>query len=225
VFIRPPNDAGQAVKLTFLLLVTTVWIGSIDSAREIIKEKGVFVRETAVGVKISSYLASKAIVLFSLAAIQAVVLTAIVLAFQPLHEAKSVYLAVMAIVVLTAFAAVSMGLLVSAFVRNQDQATSFIPLILIPQLFFGGSIVATAEMSSPMQVATKAVVTQWSYAGLGAAIDMNGRIHDDPKYGKVARFSHDYFTLTHTATYLILAGFTLLTMVATGWILKRRARS
>ena len=224
VFIRPPKDAGQAVKLTFLLLVTTVWIGSIDSAREIIKEKGVFVRETAVGVKISSYLASKAIVLFALATIQAVVLTGIVLAFQPLHEAQSVYGAVLIIVVLTAFAAVSMGLLVSAFVRSEDQATSFIPLILIPQLFFGGSIVATAEMSTPMQTATKAVVTQWSYAGMGAAIDMNGRIADDPKYGKVARFSHDYFTLSHASTYLILGGFSLVTLFAVGWILRRRAR-
>jgi ABC-type multidrug transport system permease subunit len=225
VFIRPPKDAGQAVKLTFLLLVTTVWIGSIDSAREIIKEKGVFVRETAVGVKIRSYLASKAIVLFTLAAIQALVLTGIVLAFQPLHESTSVYGAVLLIVVLTAFASVALGLLISAYVRNQDQATSFIPLILIPQLFFGGSIVATAEMSAPMQTATKAVVTQWSYAGLGAAIDMNGRIADDPKYGKVARFSHDYFTLSRPSTYLILVGFIFVTLAAVAWILKRRARA
>jgi ABC-type multidrug transport system ATPase subunit/ABC-type multidrug transport system permease subunit len=225
VFNKPPVDAGQAVKLTFLLLVTTVWIGAIDSAREIIKEKGVFVRETAVGVRRSAYLTSKALVLFTLAAIQAIVLTAIVLVFQPLHEPKSVYLAVFAIVVLTAFAAVSMGLLISAFVRNQDQATSFIPLLLIPQLFFGGSIVATAEMSAPMREATKVVVTQWSYAGLGAAIDMNGRIASDPKYGKVARFDHAYFTLSRGATYLILAGFILVTFMATAWVLKRRARA
>jgi len=75
-----------------------------------------------------------------------------------------------------------------------------------------------------MQTATKAVVTQWSYAGMGAAIDMNGRIADDPKYGKVARFSHDYFTLSHASTYLILGGFSLVTLFAVGWILRRRAR-
>jgi ABC transport system ATP-binding/permease protein len=128
-------------------------------------------------------------------------------------------------VVLTAFAAVSMGLLISAFVRNQDQATSFIPLLLIPQLFFGGSIVATAEMSAPMREATKVVVTQWSYAGLGGAIDMNGRIASDPKYGKVARFDHDYFTLSRGTTYLILGAFVLVTFLATAWVLKRRARA
>jgi ABC-type multidrug transport system ATPase subunit/ABC-type multidrug transport system permease subunit len=224
VFERPPTDAGQAVKLTFLLLVTTVWIGAIDSAREIIKEKGVFVRENAVGVRLGAYLISKAVVLFTLAAIQAVVLTAIVLVFQPLHEPPAVYVAVLLIVVLTAIAAVSMGLFISAAVRNQDQATSFIPLLLIPQLFFGGSIVATAEMSAPMREATKVVVTQWSYAGLGGAIDMNARIASDAKYGKVARFDHDYFTLSRGSTYLILVGFTIVVFLATAWVLKRRAR-
>ena len=34
VFHRPNSDADQAVKLTFLLLVTTVWIGMIDASRE-----------------------------------------------------------------------------------------------------------------------------------------------------------------------------------------------
>jgi len=163
-------------------------------------------------------------VLFTLAALQAIVLTGIVLFFQPLHESPTVYLAVILIVVLTAIAAVSMGLFISAVVRNQDQATSFIPLLLIPQLFFGGSIVATAEMSAPMREATKVVVTQWSYAGLGAAIDMNGRIADDPKYGKVARFDHAYFTLSRPSTYGILVGFTLIVFLGTAWMLKRRAR-
>ncbi len=225
VFKKPPEDAGQAVKLTFLLLVTTVWIGSIDAAREIIKERGVFVRENAVGVRRSAYLISKALVLFTLAALQALVMTGIVLLFQPLHESTGVYVSVMLMVVLTACAAVSMGLLVSAAVRNQDQATSFIPLVLIPQLFFGGSIVATAEMSAPLRAITKVVVTQWSYAGIGAAIDMNGRIASDPKYGKVARFDPDYFTLSAASTYLILAGFVIGVFLLVAWILKRRAQA
>src|ERR1700730_406842 len=195
VFARPSTDAGQAIKLTFLLLVTTFWIGMIDASREIVKEKSVFAREHSVGVRLSAYMLSKAVVLFTLAAVQALVLTGIVLVFQPLHSSLHVYATVIAIVLLTAFAAVSMGLLVSAVVRNQDQATSFIPLVLIPQLFFGGSIVAVAQMSAPLRAITKVVVTQWSYAGLGAAIDMNKRIAESPNYAKVSSFGHHYFTL------------------------------
>jgi ABC-type multidrug transport system permease subunit len=127
--------------------------------------------------------------------------------------------------VLTAFAAVSMGLLVSAVVRNQDQATSFIPLVLIPQLFFGGSIVATADMGAPLKAVTKIVVTQWSYAGLGAAIDMNGRIAEDHNYSRVSRFGTHYFTLHRTTTYLILAGFIVGFFLLVAWSLKRRSRA
>jgi ABC transport system ATP-binding/permease protein len=225
VFVRPSPDAGQAVKLTFLLLVTTVWIGMIDASREIIKEKSVFAREHSVGVRLSAYLLSKAIVLFALAAVQALVLTGIVLLFQPLHSSLHVYATVLAIVVLTAFAAVCMGLLVSALVRNQDQATSFIPLVLIPQLFFGGSIVAVAQMSAPLRAITKVVVTQWSYAGLGAAIDMNKRIAESPAYSKVSSFGAHYFTLSALDTYLVLAGFSLAFMLISAWRLRRHARS
>jgi ABC-type multidrug transport system ATPase subunit/ABC-type multidrug transport system permease subunit len=224
-FIRPTTDAGQAVKLTFLLLVTTVWIGMIDASREIIKERSVFAREHSVGVRLGSYLLSKAVVLFTLAAIQALILAGIVLVFQPLHSHLSVYGAVLLIVLLTAFAAVGMGLLVSAVVRNQDQATSFIPLVLIPQLFFGGSIVATAQMSAPLRAITKVVVTQWSYAGLGAAIDMNGRIAEDPNYSKVSTFGTHFFTLSRGTTYLVLAGFVAAFLLLTAWLLKRRARA
>jgi ABC-type multidrug transport system permease subunit len=168
---------------------------------------------------------SKAVVLFALAALQALILAGIVLVFQPLHSPIDVYVAVLLIVILTAFAAVGMGLLVSGWVRNQDQATSFIPLVLIPQLFFGGSIVATAQMSAPLRAVTKVVVTQWSYAGLGAAIDMNKRIAESPNYSKVSSFGKDYFTLSRGSTYLVLGGFVAAFMLLTAWLLKRRARA
>ena len=101
-----------------------------------------------------------------------------------------------------------MGLLMSAAVRNQDQATSFIPLVLVPQLFFGGSIVPVATMSAPLR-AINTVVAKWSYAGLGSAIDLNQRIADSPAYAKVSKFGNDYFTLSALDTYLVLAVFIL----------------
>jgi len=57
---------------------------------------------------------------------------------------------ILIVLLLTGFSAVGMGLLMSAAVRTQDQATSFIPLVLVPQLFFGGSIAPIATMSAPL---------------------------------------------------------------------------
>jgi ABC transport system ATP-binding/permease protein len=218
---RAATDAGEAVKLLFLVVTTVIWFGSIDGAREIIKEKSVFVREHAVGVRTSAYLTSKAVVLFTLAAVQTLLLAAIVFAFQPLHEPRDAYVTILAVLVLTSFVAVAMGLLMSAAVRTQDQATSFIPLVLVPQLFFGGSIVPVATMSAPLAGVSKAVVAQWSYGGLGSAISLNDRIAHSPAYAKVSRFGDDYFAIASGRVYLALGVFLVVGFAGMFLLLRR----
>ncbi|MDX6727464.1 MAG: transport system ATP-binding/permease protein [Baekduia sp.] len=215
------SDAGEAVKLLFLVVTTVIWLGSIDAAREIIKEKSVFVREAAVGVRTGAYVLSKAIVLFTLAAIQTLILTAIVLGFQPLHESQSTYLTVLGLLILTGWAAVGMGLLMSAAVKTQDQATSFIPLVLVPQLFFGGSIVPVATMSAPLALLSNAVIARWSYAGFGSAVDLNARIAASPAYAKVSRFGHDYFAIPTGRVALALVIFIAVFFAGVRLLLRR----
>ena len=47
-----------------------------------------------------------------------------------------------------AFVGVSLGLVVSALVRSNTQAVMWVPLILIPQILFGGFVVTVPEMSA-----------------------------------------------------------------------------
>ncbi len=215
------TDAGEAVTVLFLVVTMVIWFGSIDGAREIIKEKSVYVREAAVGVRTGAYLLSKAAVLFTLAAVQTIVMVAIVFFFHRLHEGSGTYLTVLGLLILTCLASVAMGLLMSAAVRTQDQATSFIPLVLVPQLFFGGSIVAVATMSAPLQALSNAVVAKWSYAGLGSAIDLNGRIAASPAYAKVSRFGNDYFAISTGRVGLALVIFVVVSFVAIFFLLRR----
>jgi ABC-type multidrug transport system permease subunit len=215
------TDAGEAVKLLFLVVITVIWLGSIDAAREIIKEKSVFLREAAVGVKTGAYVLSKAIVLFTLAAVQTLLLTAIVLGFQPLHESRGTYLTVLGLLILTSWAAVGMGLLMSAAVKTEDQATSFIPLVLVPQLFFGGSIVPVATMSAPLAALSNAVIARWSYAGFGSAIDLNARIAASPDYARVSRFGHDYFAIATGRVALALLVFVVVFFAGIRLLLRR----
>jgi energy-coupling factor transporter ATP-binding protein EcfA2/ABC-type multidrug transport system permease subunit len=216
-------QASNAVKLVFLVVTTAIWLGSIDAAREIIKEKSVYVREAAVGVRMPAYLFSKAAVLFALAAVQTLLLAGIVFAFQPLHEARHTYVLVLAMLVLTAFAAVGIGLVMSAAVRTQDQATSFIPLVLIPQLFFGGSIVPVATMSKPLADVSKLVVAQWSYAGTGSAVDLNARIAADKAYARVSEFGTAFFDTSTRSVVLILAAFVVASFAVITVLLRRQA--
>jgi ABC-type multidrug transport system ATPase subunit/ABC-type multidrug transport system permease subunit len=217
------GEVSDAVKLLFLVVTVAIWVGTIDSAREIVKEKSVYVREEAVGVRMASYLFSKVAVLFVLAAIQSLLLTALVFVFQPLHASRATYTTVGLVLLLTAFSAVAIGLLMSAAVRTQDQATSFIPLLLIPQLFFGGSIVPVATMSEPLAQASKVVVAQWSYAGMGSALDLNARIAADKAYAKVSRMGTDFFDVAAGSAYLILGGFILAALAGVAVLLRRQA--
>jgi ABC-type multidrug transport system ATPase subunit/ABC-type multidrug transport system permease subunit len=217
------TGAGEAVKLLFLVVTVAVWLGTIDSAREIVKERSVFTREHAVGVRLSAYVISKLIVLFTLVATQVFLLLAIVVAFQPLHAGMGTYGLVLAILVVTGFSAVGMGLVMSAVVRTQDQATSFIPLLLIPQMFFGGSIVPVATMSAGLALFSKVVVAQWSYAGVGTAVDLNAKITSDRAYAKVSRFGSDYFDVSGRTTLLVLGLLLAVFLVLTIIPLVRRA--
>jgi ABC-type multidrug transport system ATPase subunit/ABC-type multidrug transport system permease subunit len=217
------TQVSEAVKLLFLVVTLAIWLGSIDSAREIIKEKHVYVREAAVGVRLSAYLLSKAVVLFALAATQTLLLVGIIVAFKPLHHPPGTYGTVVAILLLTAFAAVGMGLLMSAAVRTQDQATSFIPLILIPQLFFGGSIVPIATMSAPLAALSNVVVANWSYAGVGSVLGLNGRIAADRAYSRISGFGTEYFDAASRSVILVLVAFIVVAFAGAALMLRRRA--
>jgi ABC transport system ATP-binding/permease protein len=214
-FSRDTGSASDSAQLLFFLVITVTWLGAIASAREIIRERSVFERERAVGVGLGAYLVSKASVLAVLGATQAMLLAAVVLLVQPLDEPPRAYAEVLLLLVLTAWAAIALGLVVSAAVRSQEQATSLIPLVLIPQLLFGGAIVPVAKMSEPLQAVSAAVFDRWAYAGVGTAIDLEERLGVPSAYG-------DFFALAAPSAALILAFFAGFFLLAAAALLARR---
>lgn len=73
------------------------------------------------------------------AAIQSVIIVLYTQLVLGLHFSGSVLLAVL-IMVLLAFAAVATGTFISIFANNEFQVVQFIPIIIIPQIFFSGMI-------------------------------------------------------------------------------------
>jgi ABC transport system ATP-binding/permease protein len=217
----PTGNPGDAAQLIFFLVVIVVWLGSIAAAREIIKERSVFLRERAVGVGLGAYLASKVGVLTVVSATQTALLAAVVFGLRPLDEPVKVYVEVLAILGVTGLVSVTMGLAVSAGVRSQEQATSLIPLVLIPQLLFGGAIVPVATMSAPLDTLSGLVYAQWSYAGIGTAIDMNGRIAAGG--GRADVFGTEFFDVAVGPAILVLLVFAVAFIALIAALLRRRA--
>jgi ABC-type transport system involved in multi-copper enzyme maturation permease subunit len=163
-------------------------------------------------------------VLFSLVTVQTLILAGVVFAIQPLHEPVSVYAEVIALLLVTGFVAVAMGLLVSAFVSTEDQAMSVTPLVLIPQLLFAGAIVPLRAMAEPVHTLSQVMFAQWSFASLGSAIDMNGRIAADPALSRANPFGTSFFDVETLTGIAILAAFLVVFAAGTAFLLRSQAR-
>jgi ABC transport system ATP-binding/permease protein len=205
VFAAPGRGSpAGAAQLVFLLVTATIWLGSLDGAREIIKERAVVARERAVGVSLAAYLTSKVCVLFGLVSVQALVLLAVAAALRPIDEPATTSFALLVALVLTGWTAVTMGLFISAIVRTEDQATGLIPIAMIVQLLFAGALVTVKNMGAVIAAISTLAFSRWAFAGVGTIIHMNDRIGGDPDFSRRNPYSHSFFSLSTGATYLIL---------------------
>lgn len=213
-----PNDSAQ---ILFLLVTTTIWLGSIAAAREIVKERSVLARERAVGVALPTYLASKCAVLFGLVALQAALLLAGVAALRSFHEPASVYAEAYGLLVATGIAAVAMGLFISSLARSEDQATSFIPLALLPQLLFAGAIVPVSKMGAVIDALSQAAFSRWAFSGVGTVLDMNGRLAADEFDAERSPYGRSFFATEAPEALAILGAFALGFLVLAALRLRR----
>ncbi len=155
------SAAALVRPLALSIAATATWFGAMNAAREIVKELPIFLRERMAGLRMAPYLASKVAVLSVLGLVQTTVMLAIiaipvdlpgsgVLLWGPLELWITLNLA--------AFAALGLGLLVSASVTNTNQAQGLVPIVLIPQLIFVG-VPATGTLS---QLLSYFIVTHWT---------------------------------------------------------------
>ncbi|MGE5336135.1 MAG: ATP-binding cassette domain-containing protein [Nitrososphaerota archaeon] len=221
VFVLPDHQPTRSAQFVFLLVTASLWLGLIDSCREIVKERSIIARELAVGVRLDAQLIAKFTVLFALAAVQCVLLMAVVAGLRPLPLGADGYMELTGLVILTSWSMVGLGLLVSTVARSVDQATSIIPLLLIPQLLFGGALVAFERMGVVIQALSDLVVSRWAFAGVGSAVEMNKRLAEEPKAASLSGYGTSFFSLRPMVAAMILLGFTATTLLGAAVLLAR----
>lgn len=223
VLARPDSQPARSAQFVFLLITAALWLGLIDACREIVKERSIIGRELAVGVRLDAYLLSKASLLFLLAVMQCVLLLSVATAIQPLHEQPGSYLTLGLLLVLTSWSTIGIGLVVSALARSMDQATSLIPLLLIPQLLFGAALVPFARMSTVVKGLSDVMVSRWSFAGAGHAVGMNARLVEAPQVSAISGYGTSFFSLSAGASAIIMLGFTAAMLLSVAILLSRGA--
>ena len=158
------NGRDNMVHIPLFLLVTVaIWFGCSNSAREIVTERVIFHRERMLGQSITAYILSKTTILLLLSVFQCIILLGLVYIYIGLHGDFFLMLFVM---VLSAMGGVGMGFLLSALVPTPEAANAFVPLMLIPQLVFGGLMQPLGKMDPLPSLVAYSTPTRWGYEAL-----------------------------------------------------------
>lgn len=165
------NDIDAQTPL-FIMAAAAVWFGTINAAREIVKEAPIYRRERTVNLGIFPYVMSKVFVLGILCLIQSFFLLLIVglKGGYPDSIFLPSFLELYVSLVLTALGGLMMGLAVSAIAPNTDRAMSVVPLLLIPQIIFAGS---TFKLDGVTNIISYFIVTRWGLEALGDTVHLH----------------------------------------------------
>jgi ABC-type multidrug transport system ATPase subunit/pSer/pThr/pTyr-binding forkhead associated (FHA) protein len=165
------GNASNAAQLLFVLAIVAAWVGAIGGVRALIRERAIFLRERALGVQAGPYLMSKLLVLGGLGLLQSVLLSGVAFAVAPLHASTGTALIVAGLLALGTEVALATGLLLSAMVATEEQASSLLPLLLVPQVLCAGAIVAIRNMG-PLEPFSVLISSRWVLAGAGSALKL-----------------------------------------------------
>lgn len=144
--------------LDFILALVAVWFGVFNGCREFVKERLIFLRERRTGVPVRAYVVSKVGVLAVLAALQCLILVAMVHVWCDLRGNPAlVFLTLFS----TTLAATSLGLLLSSVVKSQNTLIALVPIVLIPQLIFSDATLG--HRSDLIERIKAAMIASWGW--------------------------------------------------------------
>ena len=157
--VTPDNAASM-----FFVVVSAVWFGTSNAAREIVSEVAVYKRERMVNLRLFNYVFSKFLLLSLFCVIQCTMLLAIVFFALGYNGGMHAFAIELVTLVCTAMNSVALGLLLSALVASSEAAMALTPIALIPQVVLGGLMVPMT--TNPMlQIPMYAMPARWGFQG------------------------------------------------------------
>lgn len=141
------KEAANSKNMLFLMAITCLWFGCNNSSKEVVKERAIFAREHDVNLLIPAYYSSKFLLLGAIGIVQSLLLFLVVRVGTGFTGNGFYYAFVFALIGLTGTA---MGLFLSVVAKTEDQATTLVPIALIPQIVLAGVITALGTWVEPL---------------------------------------------------------------------------
>jgi ABC-type multidrug transport system ATPase subunit len=181
-------DEGDAQTPLFVMVMAAIWFGTLNSAREIVKEAPIYRRERTINLGLVPYVLSKVFVLGLLCVLQSFILLYIV-GLKSGYPSSGILLPPFAemyvSLLLTSLGGLTMGLLVSSLAPNTDRAISIVPLLLIAQIIFAGNIF---KLSGPAAWLSYLMLARWGMMALGSTVNL----HAEATQTASGFYGHDY---------------------------------
>ena len=127
----------------FCVTISVIWMGGVNSIREVAREWDFFRREFRVGLRTISFAAAKTAVLGVLSVVQALLFCVVL---RGLFGAFVLDAGVLALSAAGCVSGSLLGLCVSAFSGNVGRAISLLPIVFIPQIFLSGILIPFDRM-------------------------------------------------------------------------------
>jgi ABC-type multidrug transport system ATPase subunit/ABC-type transport system involved in multi-copper enzyme maturation permease subunit len=204
-----------------ILILGTVFIGLSTSVQEIIKEDPIRLREKSVGIRSSTYLMSKVLVLGVATSIQTFIFVSIVLFNRPVPAQGlfigSAYLEILFLTILLGFGSMCLGLLVSSILSSSEQAMPILVGLTMAQVVLSGALPGKNEgfiaLVSPL------VPSYWSMNSLASSVNLV-EISNISDEDLMIRWDSVVETLTQGAISVL--GMSLFFLVACFVVLSRK---
>ena len=162
------KQASAPATIVFLMVVSCLWFGCNNTAKEIVQERNIYLRERDVNLFPTSYLFSKLLFFGCIGSIQATILFGIV--YYSTHIDISILGGWIMMLFLT-FVGTTIGLCVSIFSKSENVASALVPIIIIPQIILAGFIY---HVEGLLQVFSSLFISAyWGYGGTGSLLDLN----------------------------------------------------
>jgi ABC transport system ATP-binding/permease protein len=136
--MQPTTDHTAAM---FFVVVSCVWFGTSNAAREIVTERSIYLRERMVNLRLLNYVLSKFLLLSFFCVIQCAMLLGIVFFALGFNGGPLAFAYELGNLVALAVNATALGLCVSTMVSSAEAAMALTPIALIPQIVLGGLMV------------------------------------------------------------------------------------
>ncbi|HEU5480416.1 MAG TPA: ATP-binding cassette domain-containing protein, partial [Candidatus Tumulicola sp.] len=127
--MRPTTDHTAAM---FFVVVSCIWFGTSNAAREIVTERAIYLRERMVNLGLVNYVLSKYVLLTFFCVVQCAVLLAIVFFSLGFSGGPMAFLMELGNLIALGMNATALGLMISSLVASAEAAMALTPIALIP---------------------------------------------------------------------------------------------